>query len=793
MTETTSSATAPSKPARRRHLRNVLEDRRRRHFADVIQLSLAFVGLVWWTARSGKTTWIDDLGKSLVSILPRGFDPAADVVYFLGGVWIAALVAIALIGWRRYEAAGQVVASSALAWVTSGFVGWILTGTAAFSNATIRTTPDAPVTRVAVVVAVTVGMAPFVPTMLRRLGLTMALLVGMASVYLGYREGSAVFAGFLIGWAASKVVQLVRGTPEGLPTVQDIHEAMAELGVPITDLEQVSVPFGGAITLDADGVDGRALSITAAGRDQRDSQILVKVRRWLVFKDSGPRFAFNRLTQLEHEAYVALLAADHGVQVPRVEVVGMAGPGTALLVTEAPEAASLRTMEPDSVTDAVLDAAWAEINKLHAIHIAHGALTANNVLAGDNGQIWLSDFAMASSAAPEMRIVRDRVEFFVSSALIVGDDRAIAAIKRALPVEALTAMLPILQPAALDATTRKALKGKKGFLKSLTTQLADTAGSPMPQLEQLRRVSPATLFMALGSFIAVYALLAQVGNPAQMWDTVKQADWFWVAAAGAATLATNVTYGFALVGCAPVGTVRFGPAIVLEFATSFGNVAVPGGVGTTVFTIRFLQRLGIDVPTGVTVTVATNAMSGIVQVLLFVVCLPFASSKFSLGKLPSNWPVWVLLAILAVALVIAVVFGVPAIRKRILPVLNRSKAFTVELIRSPRRLFMNFAGNLGSALLSALCLALALKAFGGSVPLVSLIVVNIGVSTIASMVPVPGGLGVGALGLTGALVALGVPNEVAVPAVLTQQLLVIWLPVLPGWFCTRALMRRDYL
>ncbi|MFZ4515973.1 MAG: lysylphosphatidylglycerol synthase transmembrane domain-containing protein, partial [Acidimicrobiia bacterium] len=236
-----------------------------------------------------------------------------------------------------------------------------------------------------------------------------------------------------------------------------------------------------------------------------------------------------------------------------------------------------------------------------------------------------------------------------------------------------------------------------------------------------------------------------------------------------------------------------GPAVVLEFATSFGSVAVPGGVGTTVFIIRFLQRLGVDVATGVTVTVTSNAMSGLIQVLLFVVCLPFASSKFSLGKLPSNWPVWILLAVLVVALIVAALFGIPALRRRVLPVLGRSKAFAVEFIRSPRRLFMNFTGNLGSALLSVTCLALCLHAFGGSVPFVTLIVINIGVSTISNMIPVPGGLGVGALGLTGALVALGVPQEIAVPAVLTQQLLVIWLPVLPGWFCTQALMRREYL
>ncbi|MFZ4516439.1 MAG: hypothetical protein ACOYN3_09040, partial [Acidimicrobiia bacterium] len=551
--------TATSHRRKPRRLRNVLEDRRRRHYSDAVQLALALLAMLWWALRYGKQTILDHLGDAVVAALPRGFDPIADGLYFLGGIWIALVVVAGLMLVRRFEAAGQVAVTSAIAWWGSGLVGWITTGKAAFGDATIRTTPDAPVTRVAVVVAVTLAMAPFVPIVVRRLGLVVAATVGLASVYLGYREASAVVGGFLVGWAAAKIVQLVRGTPEGLPTVHDIFEAMSELGVPITQLQQVAAPFGGAILLDADAADGRQLRIAAAGRDQRDSQVLVKARRWLLYKDSGPRFAVDRLTQLEHEAYVALLAADHGVHVPRVEVVGMAGPGTALLVTEAPDAEPLTTAE--QCTDAVLDAAWAQIEALHSTHIAHGALTTANVLLDTDGTVWLSDFVMASSAAPEIRMTRDRADFLVASALVVGSERAIAAAQRSLSTEGLVEVLPLLQPLALDPRTRKALKGNKHFLKELSANLASATESLTPQLEQLRRISPATMFMALGSFIAVYALLAQVGNPVEMWDTVKHAQWGWVIAAGLATLSTNTTYAFALVGCAPVGVVRYGPAV----------------------------------------------------------------------------------------------------------------------------------------------------------------------------------------------------------------------------------------
>jgi uncharacterized membrane protein YbhN (UPF0104 family) len=153
----------------------------------------------------------------------------------------------------------------------------------------------------------------------------------------------------------------------------------------------------------------------------------------------------------------------------------------------------------------------------------------------------------------------------------------------------------------------------------------------------------------------------------------------------------------------------------------------------------------------------------------------------------------VLLAILAVGVIIAIAFGVPALRKRIVPVLVRSKGYLVEFLRSPRQLFLNLVGNLGCALLSVACFGLCVRAFGGHTSFAALVVINIGSSTISNMVPVPGGLGVGALGRSAGLVAVGVPQEVAVPAVLAQQLLSVWLPVLPGWFATRALMKREYL
>ena len=102
-------------------------------------------------------------------------------------------------------------------------------------------------------------------------------------------------------------------------------------------------------------------------------------------------------------------------------------------------------------------------------------------------------------------------------------------------------------------------------------------------------------------------------------------------------------------------------------------------------------------------------------------------------------------------------------------------------------------GNLLVQLLFALSLGAVLRAFGVTIPLSTLIVVNISSSAIAGLIPAPGGLGVAEATLAGALTAAGVPSAIAVAATLTQRLITTWIPPLPGWFALRSLERGEDL
>ena len=65
---------------------------------------------------------------------------------------------------------------------------------------------------------------------------------------------------------------------------------------------------------------------------------------------------------------------------------------------------------------------------------------------------------------------------------------------------------------------------------------------------------------------------------------------------------------------------------------------------------------------------------------------------------------------------------------------------------------------------------------------------------VSSLVPFPGGsTAVGALGLSGALAAFGVPQEVAVSTALANQIITTLLPAIPGVVATRHLTTQELL
>jgi len=308
------------------------------------------------------------------------------------------------------------------------------------------------------------------------------------------------------------------------------------------------------------------------------------------------------------------------------------------------------------------------------------------------------------------------------------------------------------------------------------------------------RVKASNLLMAVGTLFGLAALFSQVGSPGQLWSTVSGAQIGWLVAALAGTLLITVPNAIALMGAA---TIRL-PLIrttELQLSMAFANLAVPA-VGGTASQVRFLQRQGMELPAAVATGPFLSSLGGTVaQLLLLGVAITLAPKSYTpahidIGKIAPL----ALIVLVAIVAIVGVMLGVPRIRKHVLPPTRTALSAVWSVLRSPQRLVLLLGSNILVALMTAAVFEACLAAFGASANFWTLLSLIIVITTIASLVPIPGGAtAVTSVGMSGALAAAGVPVEAAVAAALVNQVVVSYLPAVPGWFAMKDLLRAQYL
>ena len=117
-------------------------------------------------------------------------------------------------------------------------------------------------------------------------------------------------------------------------------------------------------------------------------------------------------------------------------------------------------------------------------------------------------------------MMADHAQILVTTALVVGPDRAIAAGMAALGNESFGDVLPFLQPAVLDRDTRHAVRDQEWDLDDLMTRSTAVTGTEAPELEQLRRVSgKSNAIVVLGALLAYTLISALAGSTSRSCGT----------------------------------------------------------------------------------------------------------------------------------------------------------------------------------------------------------------------------------------------------------------------------------
>jgi len=489
------------------------------------------------------------------------------------------------------------------------------------------------------------------------------------------------------------------------------------------------------------------------------------------------------------------MAERAGVVVPGVDRVVKVG-DTALLVLDWVDGGSLDQLAAGQITDDLLARLWADVDKLHKAGIAHRSLHAGNVLVDPAGRPVIADFSFSELAATRRQMDLDVAELLASLATLVGEDRPVAAAVKVLGPEGVAPAVPLLQPLALSAGTRRAVKRQDGLLTRTRSAAAAASGVESPELVRVQRVRPRNL-LTIAALVGVYYILlpqlAKVGNPLPV---LESAQWAWVLVAIGFSVLTYLASAIGLLGGVSV-RVPFWPTFMTQGASSYINRVSPANVGGMALNVRFLQKAGVE-PTAGVAAVGVNSLAGaLVHLVLLVIFFAWAGSSGAgkAFKLPYSS---ILLAVLAtVAAVIGIVIATRQGRnfaaRKVLPPLRSSLASLGRVARSPVRLTMLFGGSALVTLAYVGALVASVEAFGGGASIAKIGAVYMAASVVATATPTPGGVGGFEAAAIAGLTGVGISSGAAVSAVVVSRLATYWLPVPPGWVCWRALQRLGYV
>ncbi|MFG2572440.1 flippase-like domain-containing protein [Streptomyces sp. NPDC048481] len=312
---------------------------------------------------------------------------------------------------------------------------------------------------------------------------------------------------------------------------------------------------------------------------------------------------------------------------------------------------------------------------------------------------------------------------------------------------------------------------------------------------RLERVRPRTLMSVIAGAIGAYFLLTQLTH-IEFGPLIENADWGWVAAAVLFSALSYVAAAMSLLGFVPE-RVPFPRTVAAQVAGSFVKIVAPAAVGGVALNTRFLQRSGVR-PGLAVASVGASQLFGLGCHILMLLSFGYLTGT---EKTPSLSPSRTVIAgLLTVAVLVLVVTSVPFLRKFVSTRVRSLFAGVVprmlDVLQRPQKLVTGIGGMLLLTACFVMCLDASIRAFGDgttSLSIASVAVVFLAGNALGSAAPTPGGVGAVEATLTVGLIAVGLPKEVAAPAVLLFRLLTLWLPVLPGWLAFNQLSRKGAL
>jgi undecaprenyl-diphosphatase len=432
---------------------------------------------------------------------------------------------------------------------------------------------------------------------------------------------------------------------------------------------------------------------------------------------------------------------------------------------------------------------------LRRSRIAHRDLRRANIFVADDGEVWLIDFGFSEVAAEDGMLDADVAQLLASLAVAAGPQRVVATAVEMLGTDAVGDALPRLQMSVLSGATQTALKEHKGLLKELQGEVIEQCGIEDVEYVALERVSRGAILTIVVLGLATYFLFPQLADLPGIIDQIGEANWAWTPLILLTSALSYVGAAAALGGAVP-DRLPAGPLLATTVASSFTSKLAPAGLGGMALSVRFLQKRGVDQPVAVS-SVGLNTVAGFAGHLALIGIFLVWAGRDAFGSFSLPDPKYFLIGVAVVVVIVAVGLAIRKVRRiivdRLIPILARALDGIGEVLRRPTKLVLLLGGSMLLTFAYLSTLYFSVQAFGGGLPFATVGAVYLVGAAVAQAAPTPGGLGAVEAALIGGLVAAGLENTVAVPAVFLYRLFTFWIPVLPGWLSFTWLQRNEYI
>ena len=332
-TMTPQTQTVSPVPRRRARLfSSGVDEPRARRATDLILLGAAVVALALLTLVAVPQAGYERALTTLARAVPGAFDSLWRLLIDLLGLAVLVVV-VATVVRRRFALLRDLVVAAVAALAIALVVeraavnAWPeLSGSLRISGAWF-----APL-RLSIPAAVAMTASPHLSQPARRVDRWVVLMAALASVLLGASTPTGAVAGVVIGMMAAAAVHLTFGSCRGRPSLDDVAVALAGLGVAARSVGAADRQREGLFLVDATDAGGDPLVVKVFGRDANDTQLLTTLWRTVWYREAGSPTSVGRLQQVEHEAFLTLLAAQAGVPTARVVTAGATVEDDVLLV-----------------------------------------------------------------------------------------------------------------------------------------------------------------------------------------------------------------------------------------------------------------------------------------------------------------------------------------------------------------------------------------------------------------------------------------------------------------------------